>query len=159
MRGAPAGGRSAMNLTERVNRLVAESLKAGLKHRTSTLRLLLNALRNREKELRRALDEAEALKVVRTLVRQRRDSIEQYRRGGREDLARAEEEEIAILEEFLPPAMGPEEIEGLVREVVGELGASTMRDMGRVMKAVMARTEGRAEGRAVQEAVKRALGG
>ncbi len=147
-----------MSFTDKVKNLVAQALKAGDKKRTATLRLLLNALKNREIELRRPLDDSEAQKVIKTMVRQRRDSIEQYEKGGRAELARAEAEEIKILEEFLPEALTPGEIEKIVEETVTELGATTMKDMGRVMKMVMSRTEGRADGRTVQEIVRKTLG-
>jgi len=148
-----------MGFTGKIKALVAEALKAGDRRRTATLRLLLNALKNREIELRRALEDDEALKVIRTMVRQRRDSIEQYEKGGREDLAKAEKEEIKILEEFLPTALTPGEIEKIVGETATELGAATMKDMGRLMKAVMGKTGGRADGKTVQAIVRKTLGG
>ncbi len=148
-----------MSFTDKIKDLVAKALKAGDKERTATLRLLLSALKNREIELRRPLEDDEAQKVIKTMVRQRRDSIEQYEKGGRTELARAEAEEIKILEEFLPAALTPEEIEKIVKETVAELGASSMKDMGRVMKTVMSKTQGRADGRTVQEIVKKTLGG
>ncbi len=148
-----------MGFTDNIKGLVAEALKAGDRRRTATLRLLLSSLKNREIEIRRPLEDDEALKVIRTMVRQRRDSIEQYEKGGREDLARAEREEIEILEEFLPTALTREEIEKIVGETAGELNAATMKDMGRLMKAVMGKTEGRADGKTVQEIVRKTLGG
>ncbi len=146
-----------MGFTEKIKGLVAEALKAGDKRRTATLRLLLNSLKNREIELRRPLDENEAQKVIRTMVRQRKDSIEQYEKAGREELANAEKEEIKILEEFLPAGLTKEEIEKIVSESAAELNATTMKDMGRLMKTVMAKTRGRADGKTVQEIVKKTL--
>ncbi len=147
-----------MSFTDKIKDLVGKALKAGDKERTATLRLLLSALKNREIELRRPLEDDAAQKVIKTMVRQRRDSIEQYEKGGRVELARAEAEEIKILEEFLPAALTPEEIEKIVKETVAELNASSMKDMGRVMKTVMSKTQGRADGRTVQEIVKKTLG-
>lgn len=136
---------------------VAASLKAGDKARTSTLRMLLSAVTNKEIELRRPLGEGEAVQAVQTMIRQRRDSIEQYEKGGRSELAEAERGEIKILEEFLPTQLTGAEVEAIVSETAGELEAASMKDMGRLMKAVMEKVKGRTEGRVVQEAVKKAL--
>jgi len=140
--------------------LIAASMKAGDKRRTSTLRMLLSAVANKEIELRSSRNSEEAVNnvsLVQTMIRQRRDSIEQYEKGGRPELAKAEAEEIKILEEFLPTQLTAEEIETIVKDTAGELGASSMKDMGRLMKAVMAKVKGRTGGKAVQEAVKKAL--
>ena len=148
-----------MGFKEDLSKEIITALKAGDKTRTSTLRLLLNAIKNKEIDLRRPLTEAEATQIVATLIRQRRDSIEQYKKGGRDDLAGKEEEEIKILNEFLPPQLSEEEITEAVKKVAEEIGAGSMKDMGRLMKEVMGRLKGRAGGRQVQEAVKKTLGG
>jgi len=140
--------------------LIAASMKAGDKRRTATLRMLLSALTNKEIEQRSSKNPEEAVdsvSLVQTMIRQRRDSIEQYEKGGRPELAKAEAEEIKILEEFLPAQLTAEEIDVIVKETAGELGASSMKDMGRLMKAVMAKVKGKTGGKAVQEAVKKAL--
>jgi uncharacterized protein len=128
--------------------------------RLGTLRMLKAALVNREVERGRALDEAESLQVVAGLVKQRRDSIEQFTNGGRQDLADKEAAEIRVLEAYMPPAADPAVIERAVREAVQESGATSPKDMGRVMKAAMAKLAGQSvDGKAVNELVRRALTG
>jgi len=149
-----------MGIKDGLKAKIAASMKAGDKRRTSTLRMLLSALTNKEIELRSSKNPDECLEfipLVQTMIRQRRDSIEQYEKGGRPELAVVEAEEIKILEEFLPTQLTAEEIETIVKDTAGELGASSMKDMGRLMKAVMAKVKGKTGGKAVQEAVKKAL--
>jgi uncharacterized protein YqeY len=122
--------------------------------------MLKAALMNREIERARPLTDAEDLQVVASLIKQRRESIEQFERGGRADLVAKETAEIAVLETFLPPAMSPEALEGLVDEAVKETGATTARDLGRVMKALMPRLAGAGvDGKLVNELVRRRLAG
>jgi uncharacterized protein YqeY len=121
--------------------------------RLSSLRMLKAAIMNKGVEKNRDLDDAEVLQVVASLVKQRRDSIEQFGNAGRQDLVDKETGELKILEEYLPPAASPDEI------AAAETGANTPKDMGKVMKAVMPKLAGKsADGRAVNEAVRRALG-
>ncbi|MFQ5464964.1 MAG: GatB/YqeY domain-containing protein [Thermodesulfobacteriota bacterium] len=149
-----------MSLTDKITSDMKAALKSGEKLRLSCLRLLLSFVKNKAIELRKdSLDDAEVQGVITTLVRQRQDSVEQYRKGGREDLAGKEAEEMEILKGYLPPQLGPEEIRGLVRDAVAEAGAGSVSDMGRVMKLVMPRVKGRADGRQVQEIVREVLGG
>ncbi|MFQ5479983.1 MAG: GatB/YqeY domain-containing protein [Thermodesulfobacteriota bacterium] len=143
--------------TDELKAKVALSMKAGDKGRTSALRLLLSAVTNKEIELRRPMNADEVVQTVQTMVRQRRDSIEQYEKGGREELAIIEKDEIKILEEFLPAQLSAAEIEAIVSKTAKELEATSMKDMGRLMKAVMALVKGRTGGKAVQEAVKKTL--
>lgn len=125
-----------------------------------TLRMVKAALMNREIERGRALDDTESLQVVAALIKQRRDSVDQFRAGGRNDLADKEAAEIAVLERYLPPPVDPEELESIVGDTIVELGATSGKDMGRVMKGVLAKLAGRtADGKAVSELVKRKLGG
>jgi uncharacterized protein YqeY len=125
-----------------------------------TLRMLKSALVNRSIEKGRDLDDAEAQQVVASLVKQRRDSIEQFARAGRQDLADREAAEIAILERYLPPAADPAAIEAAVEQAVVEAGATSPKDIGRVMKAVMTRLAGQnVDGRTVNELVRRRLSG
>ena len=122
------------------------------------LRMLKAALMNKEVEKGRALDEAESLQVVNALVKQRRDSVEQFRAGGRQDLADSEQAEIAFLERYLPPAADAAAIAAAIEAAVAETGAAGPKDMGKVMKAVMAKLAGlTVDGRAVSEAVKKRL--
>lgn len=126
--------------------------------RLSTLRMLKAALMNREAERKRALDDAESLQVVAQLVKQRRDSIEQFTTGGRPELAAKELAEIGVLETYLPAAADPAAVEQAVVDAIQETGATSPKDMGRVMKAAMARLVGQTvDGKTVNELVRRKL--
>ena len=128
--------------------------------RLGTLRMAKAALMNREVERGRPLDDAESLQVMASLIKQRRDSIDQFTKGGRQDLAQKEEAEIAVLETYLPPALDAAQLESAVNEAIAETGASSPKDMGRVMKAVMARLGAApVDGKIVSELVKRRLSG
>jgi uncharacterized protein len=147
-----------MSLTEQLTKTMAEAMKARDQARLSTLRMLKAALTNREVQLGRALTEAEDLQVVAGLVKQRKESIEQFGKGGRQDLVDKETAELQILETYLPPAPAVEDLERLVAEVVAETGASSPKDMGKVMKGVMARLAGATvDGKTVNELVKKRL--
>lgn len=149
-----------MGLQQDVNAAIATAMKARDQARLDPLRMLKTALTNKEIEKGRALDEAEGLQVVASLVKQRRDSIEQFTKGGRTDLAEKEAREIKMLETYLPPAMDAAELEAIVQSTITETGATSQKDIGRVMKAVMARVAGRmVDGKAVNEVVRRRLGG
>lgn len=149
-----------MSLLETVNGQIVQAMKARDQARLAPLRMLKTALTNREIERGHALNDAEALQVVSSLIKQRRDSIEQFDRGGRADLVAKERAEISILETFLPPALGSDEIQRLVDEVIKEAGAAGLQDLGRVMKALMPRLAGAAvDGKAVNELVRRRLAG
>jgi uncharacterized protein YqeY len=127
--------------------------------RLSPLRMLKAAVMNKEVEKGRTLEDGEVLQVVSSLVKQRRDSIDQFAKAGRTDLVEKETGEIAVLEEYLPPAVTPEEIDAAVAAAIAESGATSPKDMGKVMKAVMPRLAGKnVDGKAVNEAVRRKLG-
>ena len=148
-----------MALIEDVNRAITESMKARDQVRLVPLRMLKAALMNREIERGRALDENESRHVVSALVKQRRDSIDQFLRGGRKDLADKETAEITVLETYLPAAVDPADLERAVDAAISETSASSARDMGRVMKVVMAGLAGKnADGKLVNELVRRKLG-
>jgi uncharacterized protein len=148
-----------MSLHQRVQDDVKTALKAGEKDRVSTLRMLIAALKYKEIDKRRQLAEEEVIETARQLIKQRRDSIEQFAKGGRQDLVDKETAEISVLEAYLPLPMTREELETLVRDVIVETGAlGGAKDMGRVMKALLPRVGGRADGRLVSELVKNALG-
>jgi len=148
-----------------LNETIAADLTAAMKAkdapRLSALRMLKAAVMNKGMvEKGRDLEDAEVLQVVASLVKQRRDSIEQFTKAGRTDLVDKETAEIAILEHYLPPAVTAEEIDAAVAAAIAETGASSAKDMGKVMKAVMPKLAGRnADGKAVNEAVRRKLGG
>ena len=148
-----------MPLIDRISQDIAAAMRARDTLRLGALRMTKAALMNQEVQKGRPLDDAESQQVVTSLIKQRRDSIEQFRKGGRDDLADKEAAEITALEAYLPPPMDAAGLERLVDEVVTELGASGPKDLGRVMKAVMPRLVGQAvDGRAVTELVKRRLG-
>jgi uncharacterized protein YqeY len=149
-----------MKLIDRITADMTAAMRARDQARLAPLRMAKAALMNREVERGRALEEAEAQQVIASLIKQRRDSIEQFRKGGREDLATKEAAEIATLETYLPPPIDPAAIERAVDEAIAEAGATSAKDLGRVMKGVMSRLAGQAvDGRAVNELVRRKLGG
>jgi uncharacterized protein len=148
-----------MPLIDEISAAMTAAMKAKDQARLAPLRMAKAALMNREVEKGRALDEHEAQQVVASLIKQRRDSIEQFLKGGREELAARETAEIVVLEAYLPPPVDPAEIERAVDESIRETGATSAKDLGRVMKAVMGRLAGRgADGRIINEMVRRKLG-
>jgi hypothetical protein len=145
---------------EQVSASIADAMKKHDAVRLSTLRMLKAALMNREIERGHTLDEGESLQVVASLVKQRKDSIEQFTQGGRPELADKEQAEIHILETYLPAAAEPAAVEQAVADAIQETGAASPKDMGRVMKAVMTRLAGQTiDGKAVNELVRRKLAG
>ena len=148
-----------MQLTDKVNTHITAAMKAKDAPRLSTLRMMKAAMMNKGIEKGRDLENAEFLQVVSSLVKQRRDSVEQFSKAGRTDLAEKETAEIAVLEEYLPPAATAEEIEAAVAAAVTETAAASPKDIGKVMKAVMPRLAGKnADGRTINESVRRKLG-
>ncbi len=148
-----------MALTDTINRDITAAMKAKDAPRLSPLRMLKAAMMNKGVELARDLEDAEVMQVVSSLVKQRRDSVEQFSKAGRTDLAEKETAEIAVLETYLPPAATAAEIEAAVAAAVAETGASSAKDMGKVMKAVMPKLAGKnADGRTISESVRRTLG-
>ena len=147
-----------MSLKERIVSDMTAAMKAKEAARLSTLRMVKAAVQNREIEKGGELSDEELTKALQSLVKQRRDSVEQYEKAGRMELAEKERAEIAVIEEYLPRAASREEIERAVEEAVAETGASSMKEMGAVMKAAQARLSGRnADGRTVSEIVKSKL--
>jgi len=148
-----------MSLSNTVTSEIAAAMKAKDSTRLSTLRMLKAAIMNKGVEKGRDLDDQEVLQVVNSLVKQRRESIEQFRNAGRTDLVEKESAELAVLSAYLPPAAGQEEIDAAVAAAIAETGATSAKDMGKVMKAVMPMLAGKnADGKAVNEAVRRKLG-
>ena len=148
-----------MSLVEDVNRAITEAMKAKDAQRLVALRMLKAAMMNREVERGRPLDDSEARQVVSALVKQRRDSIEQFTKGGRQDLVDKETAEITVLESYLPPAVDAADLEKAVDDAIVATSATTAKDMGKVMKAVMAGLAGKTvDGKAVNELVRRKLG-
>jgi uncharacterized protein YqeY len=149
-----------MPLVDEVGAAIADAMRQRDQARLSALRMLKAAFMNKSVEKKHDLDDAEARQVVAALVKQRKDSIEQFAKGGRQDLVDKETAELAILEQYLPAAVDPAAVEAAVAAAVAETGASSPKDMGRVMKAVMAKLAGlNVDGKAVNELVRRTLGG
>jgi uncharacterized protein YqeY len=148
-----------MGIKDQLQDEMKGAAKEKAKARLSTLRLALAAVQNKEKELRNELSEEEAIQVLSGLVKKGKESIEQFKAGQRADLVAKEEQEIAVLQAFLPQQLTPEELEVEVAKAVEEAGASTPQDMGKVMRILMPRISGRAEGKVVNELVRKRLSG
>ncbi len=147
-----------MGLREKIDADIKDALKSGAKDKVSALRMVSAALKNKEIDKRRPLTDEEVIETVRSLIKQRKDSIEQFAKGGRQDLVDKETAEVAVLEVYLPKQLGREELEALVRDAVAQTGAQGPRDMGKVMKALVPMIGGRADNKLVSELVKSALG-
>jgi uncharacterized protein YqeY len=149
-----------MPLLNDVTTAIADAMRKQDPLRLSALRMLKAALMNREVATGRALDDGEAVQVVASLVKQRKDSIEQFTKGGRQDLADKEAAEIGVLESYLPPAADAGTVERAVVDAISDTGATSVKDMGKVMKAAMAKLAGQTvDGRIVNELVKKKLSG
>jgi uncharacterized protein len=149
-----------MTFQEKIQNEILEAMKAKKALKLDVLRGMKAAIKNKEIEKNHALSESEVLQVLTTLVKQRNDSIEQFTRGGREDLASREREELALLETYLPASASESEIQAAIDAEVVSLQAASLKDIGRVMKAVMSHFEGkRVDGRVVNERVRARLGG
>ena len=147
-----------MSIQDRLTEAMKEAMKAKDSLRLNTVRMARTALKNAEIETRQELDDAAAIKVLSTLVKQRREAADAYRES-RPELAEKEEQEVAILQEFLPAQLTEAEIEAMIDKAIDESGASSMRDMGAVMKLVTPQTTGRADGKQVSELVRKKLAG
>ncbi len=146
-----------MSLRDDLKKALVESAKAKDQVRLDTIRGIQSAVRYKEIDKRGELTETEILSVIQTLCKQRRESVEQYKNGGRMDLADKESRELQILEKFLPAQLSREAIEKIAKEVIAETGAKGAADMGRVMKESIKRTAGQADGKIVSEVVKSLL--
>jgi hypothetical protein len=147
-----------MSLQQQINQDLVQAMKKREELRLSTLRMIKTALTNRQVDLQRELEDAEVIQVLKTLVKQRQDSVEQYTQASRTDLAETEQMEIGIIEQYLPPTLSQQEIERVVEETIRELGATSMKDMGPVMKAVMGKLATAAvDGRMVNQMVRSKL--
>ncbi len=148
-----------MPIVEKVEKDLVAALRAQEALKLSVLRMMKAALMNKKVELGKAVDDPEAVAVLRTLAKQRRESVEAFRKGGRDDLADKEEAEIKIVEAYLPATASEEEIEAAVATAIAETGASTAKDLGKAMKAAMAKLAGKnADGKRVSEKVRAKLG-
>ncbi len=144
-------------MQDRLEADLKTALKGGDKRRVSTLRLLLAALKNERIQAQRALTGEEVEAAIRRAIKQRREAIEQYERGGRKDLVESESEELAILQGYLPQGLSEAEVEQAVRDVMAEKGFTSVKDVGLVMKELMARHRGRLDGKLAQEIARRLL--
>ena len=151
-----------MTISEQIQKDMVEAMRSRDELRLSTLRMVKSALSYKEVEKRSPLDDKETQQILSTLIKRRRDSIEQFTKGGRQELADKEAAEIKMIEHYLPKAMGEEQIAEAVKATIAEMGSPTMKDMGTVMKNVMAKlqaTGARVEGKTVSELVKKSLSG
>jgi hypothetical protein len=151
-----------MSLIEQIQNDITAAMKARAEQRLSTLRMVKSALKNREIDKMAPLDDKESQAVLATLIKQRKESVEQFTKGGRQEMADKESAEIVLIESYLPKAAGEDEVVAGVKAVIAEMGSPTMKDMGTVMKNAMARFSGaemRVDGKMVSEAVKRELSG
>lgn len=146
-----------MSLLQEIEGALKDAMKEKNENKRNAVRLLLTAVKVKEKELRRVPNDQEIQQLISSQIKQRRDSVEQYTKANRRDLAGMEEEEIAVLQAFLPEALTPEALEALINEVIAEVGAQSAKDMGKVMKALMPKIGGRADGKTVNEVVRRKL--
>jgi len=148
-----------LKLINQIQEDLKRSMKAKDGNRVSVLRLLLSSIQNREIEKRDVLDDEEVLAEITSSAKRRRESMEAFKEGDRMDLVEKEEAELAILQEYLPEQLSPDEIRGVVLEVVEAVGATTASDLGKVMKELMPRLRGKADGKLVNEIVREALSG
>jgi uncharacterized protein len=148
-----------MTLKERLNEAMKEAMKAKDSLRLSTIRSVRSAIKNQEIDVRQELDDAGVIDILSSLVKQRKESAQVFRENERLELAEKEEAELIILQEFLPVQLTDAELQALVDAAIAEVGATSPRDMGRVMKVVTGQTKGRADGRLVSELVKERLAG
>lgn len=146
-----------ISLYQRLEEAFKQALKGQQAVALSTLRMLRTAIRHREVEVKRRLTEDEVQAVIVSQGKQRREAMAEYQKAGRPDLAQKEEEELNILLSFLPPQLTPEELEAEIGQIIAEVGASSPKDLGKVMKNAMARLAGRADGKVIQEIVRRRL--
>jgi len=148
-----------VTLKERITEDMKAAMRASDKERLATIRMLQAAIKQREVDERVTLDDAQVIAVLEKMVKQRRESIAAFEQGGRTDLADKEKSEIALLQEYLPAQLSEAEVEALIREAITATGATTMKDMGKVMGAVKAKAAGRADMGAVSARIKAALAG
>lgn len=146
-----------MGLQEQIDRELKDAIREKNENKRDALRMLLTAVKVKEKELKRTLNDTEVQQTISTLIKQRRDASEQYHKAGRPELARKEEDEIGVLQTFLPEMLSTEELEKLIEEAISETGAKSQKEMGKVMKALMPKVSGRADGKTVNEMVRRKL--
>src|SRR4051812_35403610 len=149
-----------MTIAEKINKDITDAMRARDEHRLTTLRMMKSGIRSREIDKRAPVDDQETIAILSTMIKQRKDSIEQFTKGGRQELADKEAIEIKIIEAYMPQSASEEEITAAVKATIAEMGSPTIKDMGNVMKATMAKFAAkntRVDGKVVSETVKREL--
>ena len=146
-----------MSLMDKISQDLKSAMKAGEKNRLDVLRMLKAQIKNVEIDKGRALTKEEEIQVLQSAAKKRKEAIELYEKGGRPELAAKEKEELAVIQTYLPKQLSREEVEAAILAVIDEIGASSMKDMGRVMKEAMARLKGKTDGKLVQEIVRSKL--
>jgi uncharacterized protein YqeY len=146
--------RLPMELQKRIEVELKEAIRARDENKRNAIRLVLTALKVKEKEIKRPLNEAEAQQVLSSQIKQRKDSVEQFAKAGRQDLVDKEESEIQVLQDFLPEALDQKVLERMIEEVISEANAGGIKDMGKVMKILMPKVAGRADGKLVNDLVR-----
>ncbi|MGD0168270.1 MAG: GatB/YqeY domain-containing protein [Smithella sp.] len=143
-----------MDINIKLNEEMVTAAKSKDKVRLSAIRMLKTALHNKEIDLMRPLNESEVLQVLSSMIKQRKDSIEQFAKGGRTDLVEKEEAELKVVQEFMPAQMSEDEVDSLIKKAIEEAGAVSIKEMGKVMKILMPKLTGTADGKMVSEKVK-----
>lgn len=146
-----------MNLEERILEAMKEAMRTNDKARLSTIRMIRSSIKNREIELRKKLEDEEIIRVIQGMIRKSEEAIEQFHAGGRTDLVEKEKKEIEILKSFLPQPLGQEELIRMIDETIQETKATSLKDLGKVMKLIMPKIGGRADGKLVNQLVKERL--
>ncbi|WP_172194105.1 MULTISPECIES: GatB/YqeY domain-containing protein [Saccharibacillus] len=146
-----------MNLSERLNEDMKQAMRSKDKFKLSTIRMIRATVKNQEIDLKRTLDDAEVLDILSREIKQRKDSLQEFQKAGRDDLAETVEAEIAIVAEYLPAQLAEEEVKSIVQQTIQETGASSKADMGKVMAALMPKVKGRADGKLVNQVVQQYL--
>ena len=147
-----------MSLRQDIHKDIAVAMKSGDKERLSTVRMLMSAIKYKEVDAHRELTDEETIAVISTLVKQRQDSIEQFTKGNRLDLAEKESMELEVLRTYLPPQLSEAEVRDIIKKAVAETGATGQKDMGKLMKVIMPQVKGKADGKLVNDIVKELLG-
>jgi uncharacterized protein YqeY len=146
-----------MSIQAEISAALKDAMREKNEAKLTSLRSVLTAIKNREKEVRRSLEDPEVISLISSQIKQRKESIDYYRKAGREDLVKAEESEMQILQAYMPEELSADEMSQALDQVISEVGAVSMKDMGKVMKVAMAKLAGRADGRAINEMVKKKL--
>jgi uncharacterized protein len=146
-----------MSLEERLLEAMKDAMKSNARLRLSAIRMMRSAVKNKEIEVRRTLSDEDVIRVIQGMVRKGEESLEQFEKGGRADLVEKEKKEIEILKSFLPQALGQEEILKIIDECIQETQASSLKDLGKVMKSIMPKLGGKADGKLINQLVKEKL--